>query len=276
MGGPGVNIHANDLGFLQSRMSDQAVAAMLGKSVPWVQARREWLANPASQLQAQEPAPVVEPEPVVAPPPSWQQSKPRTPKVAAWREKAQAAPAAGPCAEPDEARLDHPGALQRADADTDGTGLREPARELIGPKDQQRPFPSPWLGCPPGLAGVQLADWLYDNTELTLPQIAEATGLGLDQVRAIADGEPQQQAAAPAPATTLPPPPPEPPRRPPAAAPRPMAKRRATTAQQLPPVPAKVVRWAGWFLAAGWSVPEVAHLFDVTAARLRASVEARP
>jgi hypothetical protein len=38
--------------------------------------------------------------------------------------------------------------------------------------------------------------------------------------------------------------------------------------EPLPPLPDRVVRWAGWFLKAGWTQREVAHLFDCKVAQL--------
>jgi hypothetical protein len=45
------------------------------------------------------------------------------------------------------------------------------------------------MAAPPGLAGAQLAEWLVDNTALTFAQIARQSGLVLEHVQAIADGE---------------------------------------------------------------------------------------
>lgn len=46
-------------------------------------------------------------------------------------------------------------------------------------------------------------------------------------------------------------------------------KQRVAPARAMAPLKPAVIRWAKWFLAAGWSPREVAHLFDLTTADLR-------
>jgi hypothetical protein len=123
------------------------------------------------------------------------------------------------------------------------------------------------FGAPAQLEGSALADWLYDNTDCTFVQIAELTGLEPEEVQAIANGDPLPE---PPPMRAMRqkiirrPPPPR------AAAP---VVRLAKPAALPAEIPERVVRWARWFMDARWRLIDVAELFDVEAADLRAALD---
>lgn len=206
-----MDITEADRGFLVSKMSDQAVAGILGKSIPWVRKQRAFLAAPAAPAA-----------------------------------KVVAADFSGVELTPQRQAPSKPAAK----TDVDATGPR---------------------GAPIELKGLALAEWLYDNTQATFGDIAELAGVTAAEVDQIANGL----------AATIVETPKKSPQRPiePAdvgsyreaakASPAPAPGPRTIPQAEIPP---RVVRWAGFFIKAGWSWRETARLFDVDVADLAATL----
>lgn len=142
--------------------------------------------------------------------------------------------------------------------------------------DGRRPMPT---ACK-GMTRRESAAWLVDNSDWTFAQIAETTGVTLENVQRLADGEPlpppgrpksKHAATSPDPAVPAPrqhvydPPPAR------AAVYKPAI--RAKTVRIGPVTPAKV-RFARWFREARWHVDSIAALFDVDPEELSVALQA--
>jgi hypothetical protein len=256
-----VKISDNQRAFLISKMADESVASIWGKSVGWVRKARAFIAEEAEPAKIDEAvsAPALagridhqEETPDALSPPN------RTP-VPACPERAQLAVAAVEPVAGDTA--DH--GLQRDEAGPADLAQID-IEEAIAAAEPLGPY-----GSPAGLSPADLAGWMVDNTDLAFDKIADVAGVELAHVQAIADGEP------------WPPPPMPPPAEPPGARvflQTPPAPTRVVREAPGPParavaeIPPRVIRWARWFVEAGWRVGEVARLFDCQPLDLKAAL----
>lgn len=241
-----MRIADNERAFLVSKMSDEAVASIFGQTLRWVKTRRAFL----------EGQPAEPPEPKRrGRPPETAPSNPEAKSNVPWRNSATARAARkaakGECPPPpmdpaEPRQID----LEEAIA----------AAEELGP-----------CGAPGGLRGALLADWLVTNSTLDFADIAARTGLTVADVERLADGEAFYDLS------------------PPAAAPavhsvkvtarvqKPAASKTpkpAPAVKSASEIPARTTRWVRQFLAAGWTVREVAHLFDLKPTQLQTAIGA--
>lgn len=259
-----------EIGVLRSSMSEGSAAMVLGRSPGWIALARQELAPPPapaqpegadvgrieaeSQAHPQPPAPAA-PAPrcascdaVNAEPRAWDRREPRCPDC----QDVDQAPALA-AVEPEQIDLEEVIA----------------AATPLGP-----------MGAPADLKGADLAAWLYDNTAHTFDQIAEMCGLSVDDVATIADGgDPENPAPwetvvlAPAAAAVYEEAPGD--VATPAAVNKGGRPKTHVPPATLPEIPARVLRWARWFVDAHWRYADVAFLFDVPEEALRWALSPR-